>query len=373
MRYTPLLAVKHRVAVGQPLPFNVFNRDHTLLLAKSQVIDSAEQLQALFDRGMLVDLAELYRDAGAIAQAPRELLPALWADNLAQISQALRRADSPTFREAIDETSAPVQALIARDPDLAIFQVMRHEASAHVQYGLDHSLHAAIVCRLVAQRLAWSPDEATRAFKAALTMNISMLELQGQLASQVSPPTERQRREIRSHPIRSRDMLIAAGITDVDWLRAVEQHHEKPDASGYPLGLPLQDELATLLQRADIYTAKLSPRLGREAVAADRAGREIFMSDPSSPINAALVKEFGVYPPGSFVRLHCGETGIVVQRGPTVMAPVVAALTNPQGLPHERPVRRDTTERAYAVVGIVPAKAVSTRMKPEQLAELVTR
>ena len=36
-------------------------------------------------------------------------------------------------------------------------------------------------------------DERTRAFKAALTMNISMLELQGQLAVQGTPPTDEQR------------------------------------------------------------------------------------------------------------------------------------------------------------------------------------
>ena len=39
------------------------------------------------------------------------------------------------------------------------------------------------------------------------------------------------------------------------------------------------------------------------------------MQDPGHPICAALVKEFGVYPPGCFVTLASGETGVVVKRG----------------------------------------------------------
>ena len=210
----------------------------------------------------------------------------------------------------------------------------------------------------MAQRLGWTDRDATRAFKAALTMNLSMLALQGELAAQTGPLTEAQRRTIRQHPIRSREMLIQAGVTDVDWLRAVEQHHEKPDGSGYPLALRAPCELATLLQCADVYAAKLSSRAGRDAVAADRAGREIFMSDPNSPVTAALVKEFGIYPPGCFVRLASGESGIVVRRGPTVMAPVVSVMTDATGQALAAPIRRDTGERAHAIVAVVPARTV---------------
>jgi hypothetical protein len=107
-------------------------------------------------------------------------------------------------------------------------------------------------------------------------------------------------------------------------------------------------------------------------MAADRAGRELFMADPSNPINAALVKEFGVYPPGCFVTLASGETGIVIRRGPTVMAPVVAAMTDRYGDPYPDPVRRDTSLPAHAIVGVLPAKSVQVRPEPEKLVALAT-
>lgn len=371
MRYALLSDVKHRIAVSRPLPFHVYNKDRTLLLAKGMSVDSSDQMHALIERGTLVDLTELHEGPELIRHAPAELLPTLWRDNMNRVERALLDAKTETFREALDEVSQPVSALIDRDPDLAIFQVLRQDAVGAMKYGAEHSIHCAIVCRLVAQRLQWSPDEATRAFKAALTMNLSMLELQGVLVSQTTPPTDEQRRQIHLHPIRSREMLVNAGVNDTDWLQAVEQHHEQTDRSGYPFGIHDPNELATLLQRADIYTAKLSSRATRESMAADRAAREIFMRDPSNPITAALVKEFGVYPPGCFVTLASGETGIVVRRGPTVMAPIVAVMTNRHGDPMIEPIRRDTTQPAHAVVAVIPAKAMRVRMPPVEKLALI--
>lgn len=92
------------------------------------------------------------------------------------------------------------------------------------------------------------------------------------------------------------------------------------------------------------------------------------MSDPSHPVNAALVKEFGVYPPGCFVKLISGETAMVVQRGPSVMASVVAALSDVRGRPHPTPVRRETTERCHAVASVVPARNVHCRFAAQDVA-----
>lgn len=370
MRFTQLAVVKHRVAVGQALPFNVFNKDYTLLLAKGMSVDSTEQMEALFDRGTLVDLAELHRAPDSVKSAPPELLPTLWADNMSRVANVLLQAKTETFREALDEAAVPVLALVDRDPDLAIFQVLNQEGNETMRYGTNHSIHCAIVCRLVAQRLQWTTDDATRAFKAALTMNLAMLELQGVLATQKTPPTDEQRQQIHTHPIRSREILELAGVRDTEWLKAVEQHHEEPDSSGYPYGINNPGEIATLLHRADVYTAKLSPRASRNAMSADRAGREIFMRDPANPITAALVKEFGVYPPGCFVTLASGETGVVVKRGSTVMAPVVAAMANRYGEALAEPIRRDTSQPGHAVVSVRANAEVKMRAAPEKLALL---
>lgn len=362
MRLAELASVKHRIQLGRPLPFGVRDADQTLLLARGQRVDSMEQLQALFERGALVDLAEVLGPGEAIQQASRAELPALWARSLEAVGAALRRPPDASFRDALDRATAPVQCLIERDPDLAIFQVLQHEAHPDVDYGARRAVQAAITAYLVAQRLAWTLDQTELAFKAALTMNLSMLELQGQLARQRTALSPHQQRQLLEHPQRSVHMLSLAGVANADWLRAVLQHHEQEDGGGYPSGCATVGELASLIRRADVYTAKLSARAGREALAADQAGRQMFMQDPGHPMTAALVKEFGLYPPGCFVRLQSGELAVVVGRSGSITAPIVACLSDAVGRPLALPQRCSTTEATKAIAGIVGESTMATLM-----------
>ncbi len=366
MHLAALSAVRARVQLGIPLPFNVRDADQTLLLARGHTVHSQEQLDALFARGALVDLNELMSAREQVMQAPREELPRLWGQCMQRVGQTLLQATQDGFRDALDEAASPVLGLVERDPDLAIFQILR-QGNADVGYGTQRSLHAAITAWLVAQRVGWTPEDALKGFKVALTMNLSMLELQGQLARQLVPPTPQQRAELQSHPMRSVQILQAAGVSDADWLQAVLDHHENEDGSGYPSGRSDVGALASLVRRADAYTAKLSSRAYRTAMAADLAGRQMFMQDPGHPMTAALVKEFGIYPPGCHVQLASGELAIVVQRGDTVTTPVVACLTNARGAPLPQPLRLDTRERQHAIVRIVGEKSVNVEITAERL------
>ena len=370
MQFSPLASLKNRVSVGIPLPFNVRDADETLMLARGKIVSNLAQLEALFDRGALVDMAELLTPMAEVGTAKREELPKLWTQCFDRVGQTLKDSSDAGFADALGKACTPVFDLIARDPDLAVFQVLRQGGSVHLDYGLTHSTHAAITSLLVAQRLGWSAEESKRAFQAALTMNIAMIELQGVLAAQTTAPTEAQRRAVHDHPAASVVLLEQAGITDTDWLAAVAQHHETPDGAGYPKGLREPTELASLLHRADTYTTKLSPRVGRAALAADQAGRAMFMQDPGHPMSLALAKEFGVYPPGCFVKLKSGEIAVVAKRGSTVMTPWVAALTSVNGMPLREPLPRDTSLKENAIACVVPETSVSVRLKVEQLMQI---
>lgn len=370
MPYSLLSPFAHRVQLDRPLPFSVYAPDHTLLLARGQHLDSADQLKALLKRGVMVDIDEVLAPARRARTASRRELPGLWNEYRSGLADALRSPGTDSFRQALDEAAPAVMALVSRDSDLAIFQVLQQDSNAHVQYGVNHSIHAAIAAQLVAQRLGWSEDETQRAFKAALTMNVSMLELQGQLAEQTTPPTEEQRAAIRSHPELSRMMLEAAGVTDAELLEAVATHHESPDGRGYPLGLREVNDVSALVRRADIYTAKLSARRNRSAMDADVAGRQMFMQDPGHPMTAALVKEFGVYPPGCWVRLASGECGLVVRRGATVMAPIVSVMTAADGSMLAQPIERDTNHKHHAVRSVLDAKQPLRRLPSDLLVKL---
>ncbi|WP_343632810.1 HD domain-containing phosphohydrolase [Roseateles sp.] len=376
MRVCSLSSVKNRIVLGQPLNFSVRDSDRTLLLARGQVIADATQLDALMRRGALVEVHELtesMRPGNRVASVAtrRERLSAEWDRGLQDVRNALS-ATPDRLAEALNGTTELLLSLIDCSPEMALAQVVRQPETASGHYGVNHSLHAATACHAAARYLGWDPDDQRRAFQAALTMNLGMLDLQARLSSQVSPLTAMQREAIQAHPIRSVEMLDAAGITDRDWLEAVLQHHEVPDGSGYPHGINDVGELAEMLRYADIYTARLSSRANRPAMSAAQAGRELHQMAAQSPLAAALIKAFGIFPPGSVVRLASGEVGLVVRNGDKAHRPMVAALTNANGEPRHTPVVRDSNRDDLAVVALLPAHASPIRLSDERIAALIT-
>lgn len=381
MTFVQLSTVQDRVKVGVPLPFHVRDADQTLLLARGQVLRTVEQLLALVHRGALVDGEELGPDAVAlrqgstsasdpeparehpaaavVRQARPDQLPALMRTAIDMAVKVLRQPPGPRFEAALQGITEPLLAIIERDPDLAIFQVLRQEGNYLTQYGVNHAIHCAITAFLVGSRLRWSPTELRRTFQAALTMNLSMFELQGELAIQATPVTDDQRARIHSHPLRSVALLEDAGIRDRDWLSAIERHHDDEAAPA--------DELAALLRRVDVYTAKLSPRSHREALAADVAARMMFSTDRGNPVTAAIVKEFGLYPPGCHVKLASGETGVVVRRGDLAHTPWVAATTSASGTVFPKPLARNSAQRPFGVTAVLRPGAAGMRFTPEAL------
>ena len=370
MDLRPLSELKQRMRYGAALPFHIRHPDGTLLLARGQLMRDEAQFDALVARGAVIDDSEPQAAAVggvAVADPPGEPLPGGWVRCMSRVGHLLRESVQTNFVDALEEASRPVLALIQRDPDLAIFQMVQQVEGGKQNYGVAHSIHAAVACHLVADRLGWDAADARRAFKAALTMNMGMIELQGRLANQVTPVTPTQRAAIRAHPQRSVEILQAAGIADGDWLDAVAQHHEAPDGSGYPQGLREVGTLAMLLRHADVYTAMLSTRINRAALPANHAARRLFLAGQSDPMVLALVKEFGIYPPGSYVRLASGEVGIVVKRGEQANAPVVAALVDRRGDALMEPVRRSTATPEHAITDVIDEKTVRVRVATEKL------
>lgn len=374
MRVCSLASVQNCIELGQPLQFSVRDEGHLLLLAKGQVIADQRQLEDLFQRGALVEVDEL---AGLLPAARRQTpslrsgpLPRAWED-CGQKMREVFATETSALAGAIDEATDQLLALIQAAPDVALAQVVRQPSGGGGHYGVRHSIHAATASQAAARFLGWSDADQRRAFQAALTMNIAMVDLQARLATQVSPLTARQREAIHEHPHRSAQMLAEAGIQDEAWLQAIRLHHELPDGSGYPAGTSESSELAEMLRFADVYTARLSDRADRPAISARQAGRELHQMAAASPLAGALIKAFGIFPPGSVVRLVSGEMGIVVRNGEKAYHPHVAILTTASGTPRLSPRLADTSRDSHAVSALLPAHAMPMLISEEAIAGLI--
>jgi HD-GYP domain-containing protein (c-di-GMP phosphodiesterase class II) len=238
-------------------------------------------------------------------------------------------------------------------------------------YSATHAMLVSVMCGLAAREvLNWPPAVEAMVCKAALTMNLGMTELQDRLSVQTEPVTPTQRKLIDEHPARSMEKLMALGVTDAIWLQAVAQHHTQ--APG-PLGTRTPAErLARLIQRADMFAARLAPRASRVPVAPAAAMQACYFDENRQidEAGAALIKAVGIYQPGSFVRLSSDEVGIVIRRGMNTATPKVAVLINRNGMPTVEPMVRDTSLRDYKVVASVPHREVRVQINLERLLPL---
>lgn len=98
---------------------------------------------------------------------------------------------------------------------------------------------------------------------------------------------------------------------------AILQHHECADGSGFPSGLTVQqiNPIARMVAIADRYDSLCNPVKIEDALTPSEAlssmyAREAKRFDPA--MLAVFIRELGVYPPGSFVRLTNGTIAMVI-------------------------------------------------------------
>jgi HD-GYP domain-containing protein (c-di-GMP phosphodiesterase class II) len=365
--------------VGQPLPFHVHDTQDRRLLAEGHVLVSRTQLEMLIARGAWVQrsVALAVRAERQVRQQRDSLVPSSrrslslfdqWEQLVWKLDATLRLvlAGRPA-RDELVLLAERFEALVERDTDVALFMMVRQYDVRFALYALQHALHSATVLELLGRQLGWDTTRRRLQVLAALTMNVSTLELQAQMAQQADPPTTRQRKAIAEHPEQSVRLLRAAGVTDATWLQTVLEHHERPDGSGYPKRLTQIVDSAHALQLADVFTAKISARAIRSAMPIQLAAKQLFQEERGSALAVGLVKALGLYPPGELVTLRSGEIAVVTHRSAAPTKPRVAAITNSAGQPITATTVRDTAQPEFAVVGVVEDRRHLPRIPPERV------
>jgi len=291
-----------------------------------------------------------------------------WDKTAEELRVLLSHLDNkPAFLADLDAFANHIITLLDTNLDVGIFRAVRQENQALFYYGYTHAIHTGVLGVLLGRHLKWSNERVMTLLKAALTMNTSIVDLQGQMAGQDFPMRDRQRAEIQGHPQKTADILMGLGVTDPQWLIAIRQHHERSDGTGYPLKTNDISEMAQALRVCDVLLSKTTPRVLRPAVSPQEAVRDLFREDKGGVMSSAIIKEFGIYPPGDYVKLASGELAVVVLRTENAKAPIVASITDTSGSPISKTLRRDTSQAGYAITGVHTDKALLKRLPPERL------
>ncbi len=291
-----------------------------------------------------------------------------WLNLQVQANALLRETSAAQFTLRLDRVQAQLNRHAHLNPDGTLFALIHLSASELRLYSATHAMLVSVMCGLAAREvLNWPPALEATVCKAALTMNISMTGLQDQLASQLEPPSAEQRYQIDGHEANSIERLRQLGVTDPEWLAAVRDHHAK---GAGPLGSRTQGQrMARLIQRADMFAARLSPRAARVPVPPSVAMQAVYFDEHRQidEAGAALIKAVGIYQPGSFVRLASQEIAVVIRRGATNTTPLVAVLVNRQGIPTSNHATRDTIQAEYRIVASVAHRDVKVKMTLDRL------
>lgn len=379
--------------LGAPLPFGVRDARGRLLLTAGASIGGSDQLSHLRSQplycdedesnewrrklgaavgAMLRQNASLKDIAGARPQEPARddaagaevPLPDQWESLATLLDAALRDAQpNAEFVARVRLVYERASKLGQRQVDASLYHLIHAAGHSVEKYSSHHALLVMLVCEQAAQVLGW-PAEAQRSLGcAALSMNVAMVALQDHLAASDVTLTPAMREQIRQHGAQGAQLLVDAGLDDRLWSETVRLHHDSGDGQLPLAELPQERQLARLLRRADIFTAKISRRRTRAPMSPVQAAREACLGSDGVPdeVGGALLRATGLYPPGSFVELANGERGIVVARGRRANLPWVASLVAPSGMALGEPALRDTVEARFAVRAAVASALVKVR------------
>lgn len=339
---------------GVPLPCDLFDSAGRLLLRLGQTISSESHVARILEIGVFGD-PEWNQEFAFEDETTRRV--SIFARTLALREALAATLAAPQISEdAVRAHAMDLIELCRLDPDAALATVLLQRSPP---YGIRQMVNVGIVTELLlSQRQA---EAAARApvISAALTMNIAMLDLQETLYHQREDLTNEQREAIRTHPARAVRRLRSDGVTDPLWLSVVEQHHESVDGSGYP-GRLTGDAIdigARIVGAADRYCAMVSERSYRPGAFPSVALRQIFLAQGKSVdigVAALLVKELGLYPPGTVVQLANGEIGVAMKRTLKSGHPIVRAVLNASGIRLPMMPKRRTTQPSFQITQVHP-------------------
>ena len=390
------------IPFGQPLPFVLRGADGALLAQKGFIIRNRADLNTLLARGV-----QLHVDTDESGESHRAYLAGLQrmliADtNLGEIASMKMSAAESTERDREDTGPADWPALQERatqllrspqpgdfgtrfqalheelvrhstqSPDATVLALVYLSAQETRLYSATHAMLVSCVCMIAAREvLRWPEARVLTLGRAALSMNVAMTELQDQLVQQAQPLTAAQIAAVESHAHRSEALLRQLGVADALWLEAVRNHHHR-------LPGPMADktdaqQMARLIQRADIFAARLAPRIARLPMPVTAAMQASYYDEQQQvdEAGAALVKALGIYPPGAFVRLATQEIAIVLKRGPSATTPRVAVVMNRSGMPTGEMIPRNTAQPSCKITGPVAHKDVRVQLQVARLIAMV--
>ena len=371
------------LAIGCVMPCHAFT-ERLLLLARGERIVTSTQLERLLRSDVIFSDEAPPKLAKAVAERQRALgilpptagsvptpeaasgspagdplveLPPLEEPRPFPIEiAAARTIRSEAMRRVVDlvEQARAGRALElrpARDTVRKVITSLRRNPTALASlvrlksidnYTYTHSINTCVLSVMLAQE-SDAADVAEHIGLGAVVHDIGKVRLPADVLQKPRALDEREWELIRQHPLAGIQILGLSKDIPEAAVRAIAEHHERLDGSGYPHGLhkgaiSLPGRIVAI---TDVYDAMTSERPYHDAIPYQEAMRTILGQsgrgfDPD--LVGAFIRSVGLFPVGSVVRLNTGEIAVVTEVNPeAIRRPTVLIICDYTGVPMTEP------------------------------------
>ncbi|WP_420474474.1 HD-GYP domain-containing protein [Noviherbaspirillum sp. ST9] len=359
------------IKLGEPLAFSVYDQEGRLLLRKGIVITMQEQVDRIILRKALMGTDGPVSTERAAApprstpplRAQGEAMPVF--DQIGSLilnlkhtfATAVKTPDQIDLGVRVRQLAARIQALCKADIDSSLAAPHLDHANPYL---IVHQVMGAVLAEVTARRAGLEEEARLPVVCAALTRDIGLFHVQAELDQANGALSDSLKRAVSEHPMAGATLLRSAGVDDATWLDAVEQHHERLDGKGYPRKLQSEGvaPAGRILAIADTYSAMTKPRPYRaKEYSSQNALRDIYLQKDVSldgSLIQAMIREIGIFPPGSIVKLKSGEIAVIKHCTHKPADAVVYTVYDQRGMPMLEPIRREAANPNYEIMGMVP-------------------
>lgn len=186
----------------------------------------------------------------------------------------------------------------------------------------------------------------------ALLHDIGKMKVPAAILNKPAQLTEAEFAELKRHVVHGREVVADAPWVNATALAVIEHHHERYDGTGYPAGLA-GSEISPVGQMAaivDVYDALTAERVYHQAMtpaAALRKLQEWSRFHFNEDLVAHFIRNLGIYPVRTVVRLESGMVGLVIDQNPAdLLRPVLLVVRDAGERRPPRPRRLDLQRAA---------------------------
>lgn len=227
----------------------------------------------------------------------------------------------------------------------------------------SHSLGVAIYLTALGRQLGFQREELAELANIGLLLDLGKLQLDRAILDKPGKLDAAEIDAMERHVQHGVDMLSLGGMSSPLVLRAIAEHHERIDGTGYPIGIAgnsiaIFSKMAAI---ADAFTAMINPRPYAPVYPPHDAMRFLFAQADThwfGPLVEQFVQAIGIFPVGSLVELSTGEVAIVIQHNTyRRLEPLVLILTDLDKqelrIPHEMDILKFNFSHAPDVITII--------------------